>query len=299
MSSLSPGELDQILETPISDARIRAFRDSFLKDRETTRTIEKLFNRVHTFRLVNERPAPEEVAWTGFSAILFKAPFTDLGNWAPLNSWSFAVAMERKLLEKFDDMLHQATIDRLGVPVNRDAESVVLALQSFANELTRTGFTPSLFVLSGPLGTQLAVDLQQHPLIVGHHRDDMKKDLGTNFRILGMFGDVPMLDIPESRAPGVYAVDIQRFGQLTRHGEEPVFDIETIGEERARSLLRKSPELGAPSDAARNVADAVRQLQLKVTLELFETYELEVLNKNAAVGSPLEGPILEWEPYRQ
>lgn len=297
MSSLAKDELDRIYKSPISPARKSSFLERFLSDRETAGTVEMLFERVNAFQHVTRRPRPEEVPWTGFSALVFKGPFVDLPNWAPLGSWAFAVAMERRLLEGLDHALREATAERIGDPTNRDAVSVLRAFDRLGNDLTQRGHASSLLVLAGPLGTQLAVDLQQ--TIAGAWRDDVKRALRTTFRIMGMHGGIPILDIPESPSPGVYAVDLARFARLTRYGDEPEFAIEEITPERARDLLAEDPKRAssAHGDVAQD-DDPVRDLQMKVALKLFETYELTVLDKDAAAGTPLIGPVLEWEPNR-
>lgn len=255
-----------------------------------------LFERVNAFRVAETRPRPEEVAWTGFNALVFKAPFADLGNWAPLGSWSFAVAMERHLLAHLERALREASVDRLGVAINRDASSVLKAFDVLKNELSQNGYTTTLFVLAGQLGTQLAVDLQQ--AIVGAWNDAVKSALGTTFRILGTHAGVPILDIPDSPAAGIYAVDLAQFGRLTRYGELPEFGIEEITPERAQSLLEHDPNLASDdSESGKLIGnDPLRRLQLKVLLKLFETYELKIVDREAAAGSPLTGPVLEWEP---
>lgn len=295
MSSLSKQELDVILQSPVSTERTASFLQDFLRDRKTTATIEMLFKRAGKFTEIAERPRPEEVPWTGFNALLFKAPFVDLPNWVPLRSWSFAVAMERSLLTKFDEALRQAAAGSLGQPVNRDAASVIGAFDRLSSQLSQQALQPDLYVLAGDLGTQLAVDLQRH--IVGAWAEEVKHDLVTTFRIMGTYAGLPILDIPETPTPGVYAVDVRRFAELKRYGEDPEFKLEEVTAERAQKLLQSDPRLGASTETTANAGpDAVERLRLKVALTLYETYELSVLDESAAAGCPLTGPVSEWQP---
>lgn len=294
MNAIAKDELDRIFESPISEDRKSGFLQRYLKDRETAGTVEMLFERVHALDQVRERPPREEVAWTGFNVLVFKGPFVDLSNWAPPDTRSFAGAMERRLLEGIEEALRDATLERLGEPVNRDAVAVLRSFETLGGELARRGYAPSVFVLAGPLGTQLAVDLQERVAPAWH--EDVKRALRTTFRIMGMHGGIPILDIPESRSPGIYAVDLGRFAHLICYGDEPFFEVKKVTREQAQDLIAKDParvllEGGADGDPA-------RQFQLRVWLELYETFRLDVLDEDAADGSPLVGPVLEWEPQR-
>ena len=286
-------EDEKVLQSSVSNARKSAFFGSYLADRQTTATTEMLFHRANAFRQEAARPKPEDVSWSGFNVLLRKAPFVDLLNWAPCDSWDFAVAMELHLLARFERALRQAAEGRRGDPVNRKASAVLSALDAMANQLQTKGYAPTAFVLAGPLGTQLAIDMHMWKGIMDYSDPQVKQTLATTFRIFGMYAEVPILDIPESPSPGIYAMDVARFAKLTRYGAQPEFEIEEITPQRASDLLSKNPKLvsNPPAEPGKE-EERLRQLQLRVGLRLFETYALTALDSEAVVGCPLTGPVL-------
>ena len=295
MSELTQAELDAIRQKPVSETRKKAFFESFCVDRQTAGTTRMLFQRSNALHQEKDRPKPEDVSWSGFNLLLQKAPFVDLPDWLPNQTWDFAVAMEKHLLARLEEALREVTEERLGGPVERKAESVLRAFDSLADQLDQKGYTPSVFVMAGPLGSQLLVDMKLR--IVGDWEAQVKQALSTTFRIEGMYAGIPILDIRESPSPAVYAVDLARFATLTEYGEKPEFKLESIDAARAKELLKQNPNLVLGSPAGPNVeTEKIRQLQLKVGLQIFETYELRILDKYAVAGCPLTGPVLEWQP---
>jgi len=300
MSELSQTELNDIILKPVSKARKKAFFEGFCADREKAGTTRMLFDRSKALLRKKERPKPEEVSWSGFSLLLRKAPLVDLPNWAPYRTWDFAVAMEKNLLARFEQALREGTEGRFGDPVNRDAASVVRAFDDLAADLDGRGYTPSVLVMAGPLGSQLLVDLKPDPklrIVVSDWEPQVKQALGTTFRIVNMYEGLPILHIPESPSPGLYVVDLARFATLTEYGEKPDFELEAIDDVRARDLLQRNPNLVPDSPTGpHSESEKARELQLKVFLKLYETYKLSVLDRNAVAGCPLTGPVLEWQP---
>ena len=290
MTVQSSDQADTIRERPISAARWNAFRETFQEDRKKTATIEMLFSKATSIREEPIRPRPEEIEWTGFNLLLQKAPFTDLPNWGPYRAWDFAVALEVSLLNKLEQALRTAVEDRQGDPVERKAQTVLQALDSMAFELDQNGYFPDAFVLAGQLGEKLVVELQKS---LFEERQWIQRDApGATFRIMGRHRGVPVLDLPDSPSPAVYAVDLARFATLTRYGAEPEMNLKPIDANRAKDLLAQNPRL--ISDLPKSPeydAERIRQLQMKVEFQLFETYKLEVKDTYAAVGSPLVGDI--------
>lgn len=284
---------DAILRTPVSERRKQAFLQSFCADRVKPGVRQMLFDRSSAFLRESRIPSPEKVPATGFNLLVHKAPFVDLSNWGANRTWDFAVAMEKPRLARFEQALRESTYGTLGRPVVRSANSVLDCLQDMAIQLDGAGYSPSLFVTTGPWGSQRHADLMK--ITAGTWEPQVKQALSTTFRILGMYRGIPILDIPESPEPGVYAVDLKRFALLTEYGDAPEYHLEAIDESRAVDLLKGNPELiqGSLSDA-----ENVGELQIRVILQLFETYNLETLDESAAVGCPLVGPVLERAPER-
>ncbi|GEM_PF-1367731 len=288
-SEREKSEAEFILNSQVSERRKAKFLEDFLADRKKTATTEMLFRRANAFQQQVIRPRPEDVSWSGFNVLPQKAPFVDLPNWAPYSSWEFAVAMEVHLLARLEGGLRRASEGRLGFPVNRDSVSVRAAFDALAAELQLRGHSPTVFVLAGTLGTQLAVDLQK--AIIGTW-EQTEQALSRTFRILGIYADIPILHIAESPSPGMYVVDLTKFASLTRYGADPEFTLEEISPQRGKDLLSENPMLVSDPPAGTGLEEErLRQLLMKVDLRLFETYELAVLDGEAVVGSPLVGPV--------
>lgn len=276
-----------ILQNTVSESRKKDFFESFVADRKQTAIVEALFKQVSAFRRTNARP--NDVNSTGFNVLIFKGPFVEGSNWLPHSSWDFAVAMERDRLGRLEHALREATEGRLGTPVNREATAVLEAFNVMGSQLELRGYVPSVFVLAGRLGMQLAVDLRKR--IVDSWDPEVKGALGTTFRILGMHRGNPILDVPDTAAPAVYAVDLARFAMLTGYGEEPECAIEEITPERATELLSKNPRLVLnPPPGFGMDEERIRQLRLRVGLQLWETCVLTVADGDAVLGCRLVGP---------
>ena len=284
-------EDDFILRSSVSKRRKAAFLDDFLTQRRDTRVIEMLFERVGAFHLVQTAPPPD-VEPVGFKGIVFKGPFVDRSDWHQGSGWDFAVPMERHLLLRLDKELRAATDGRLGTDVEREARALVRTFDELARELVSASVRPSLFVLAGDLGTQLYIDLTRE--VIPDWDPRVEAALYTTYRIMGMYHDVPILELPDSQVPAVYALDLAQFATLTRYRELPDFKIEEFSEDRAREILARQPRLIMEPPPNSGLDDErVRQLQLRVGLDLWETYELTVTDPNAVVGRPLVGPILD------
>jgi hypothetical protein len=262
-----------------------------MQERRESQTIEMLFERVGAFG-VREQPAPQEIEPSGFRGIIFKGPFVEGSNWLSSSTWSYAVAMERHLSQRFERALRVAADGRDVLEVEREASAVLGGLDALARELVAQRMRPTLFVLAGELGAQVYRD------VVSHIEPDWSQRvidaLRTTYRIIGMLGDVPVLSLPDTAVSAIYAVDLARFAALTRYGKQPEFRIEEFSEIRAREILARQPRLILDPPPESGLEDErVRQLQLRVGLDLWETYELTVKDPNAVVGRQLVGPILD------
>src|SRR5207247_6606886 len=103
----------------------------------------------------------------------------------------------------------------------------------------------------------------------------------------------------DSNEASVYAVDLRRFATLIRYADEPEFDdrkaITEFTDSEARAILAQQPRLILdPPPESGQEEERVRQLQLRVGLELWETYELTVKDPNAVVARPLVGPPVDY-----
>jgi hypothetical protein len=116
--------------------------------------------------------------------------------------------------------------------------------------------------------------------------------LRVTHKILGMYGQMPILEIAESPSPCLYVVDLRPLATLTKYGEQPEFSIGYFDEPRARELLGKHPNLirEPPPESGRE-DQRLRKLLLKVGLRLYETNDLHVQDVSAVLGRPLTGPV--------
>lgn len=295
--SRSTTEDELVLRSPVSELRKQAFFDDFLEQRRRCQTIEMLFERVGAFN-VKERPAPNDLESSGFKGIILKGPFVEGSNWLSDSTWSFATAMERRLLQRLDQSLRVSTDDRLGDDVKRDIGDVLSAFEEMADELRGSGRQSTLFIVAGELGDGLYLDLMKR--IIGDWDSRVQAALRTTYRIMGMAriasmdSDIPVLTLAESHLSALYAIDLARFATLTRYGKMPEFKIEDFTEDRAREILTRQPRLITdPPPESGLEEDRIRQLRLRVGLDLWETYELTVKDPSAVVGRPLMGPILD------
>ena len=287
-SKLSP-EDELILRSPVSDRLKAEFFEDYLSQRRDIQVVEMLFERVGAFRLTQSAP-PNHVDADGFRRIVFKGPLVEGANWFQRRGWDFAVPMERRLLQRLAEALRSATDGRLAGEVTREAEALVLAFEDMTRELASLTYRPTLLAVAGDLGTQLYIDLTKK--VTPDWDPRVEAALRTTYRILGMYRDIPILEIPGGEEPAVYAVDLARFATLTRYGEQPVFEIEEFTEDRAREILARQPRLILDPPPESGLDDErIRQLQLRVGLDLWEMYELTVKDPNAVIGRPLVGPI--------
>jgi hypothetical protein len=281
---------DFIISNALSDVRKRDFLEDFKTARRETGTTEMLFEFVGGIKRHAERPP--DSAQAGFRTLFFKGPFVEGSNWLPPRAWELAVAMERHRLATLEEALRNALNGRLGSAVNRDVRSVLDAMDDGAQALRSTGYDPSVFVLTGPLGMQLQVDLAKS--IVGAWEPEVRRGLRTTFRILGMHSGMPILDIAQSASPAVHVVDLRRFASLDLFDDGLTFALEDIDAARAAEMLRENPNIvvDPPPESGQDL-ERIRVLRLRVRLELWEAGALTVHDSNAAVGRPLVGDVLD------
>jgi hypothetical protein len=287
-----------ILRTPISDTYRQTFLFEYLHDRRRTRTLEALFERVDAFR-PRPLPAPAEARDFGFRAIVFKGSFVEGSHWGALSAQGYAAAHEDFLLRHLEETLRATVSGRFQSDVERDFQAVRDALNDMTDELQARGHDPTLFVITGQLGQQLYDDVRKSLLRAGDIR--VSPPLRSKHRIVGVHAEtgVPVLDIAESPAPALYAIDLARFATLTRYGTgpdlEPEFRIEEFTEARAREILQKQPRLILdPPPESGDEEERIRQLRLRVGLELWETYELKVKDPRGVIARPLVGPPVDY-----
>jgi len=289
---------EEIRAQPVSELRVGRLFDNYLRERKLTRTTEMLFDRVDALEKKTP-PIPERVGDFGFKATVFKRSFIDGVNSLIVSAQGWAEGQEDFLLKYFGESLRDAAEGRLGHEVDGEARAILSALEEVAEELREQGLGASAFAITGSIGNRLYEEVQkklQNPW-------DWYRKLGTTdgratYRFIGAYAGTPVVGIEAVRTPTLFAVDLAQFGTLTRYGEGPNFDPEfrvtAFSDEEARKVLIRQPNLILdPPPVPGNEIERIRQLQLRVGLELWETYKLDVKDPGAVIARPLAAPLYE------
>lgn len=269
---------DFIINAPISEERKDRFIQEFRKDRAEAATLRALFTKVGAFR---EDATKNSEHSFGFAAFLWKGPFVEESNWGEYRTWDFAVASERYLQGRFEDLLLKSPTKGETRP---EAGELAKRCTELVAEAVASQYTPSAFVIAGQLDGNEIVRMQ---LEYGFTlRYDVEGSIQSPW-ILGYFDSKPVLYIREAKVPRVYAVDLARFAALVRY-DDIEFELETIDDNRARKLLQQDPaRIKVPEGRPDTVEEKVRQLKLHVGLRLSEMWAFEKTDTKAAIGSKL------------
>ncbi|MGH2351368.1 MAG: hypothetical protein ACRDJN_07100 [Chloroflexota bacterium] len=274
-------EEDYILLSPLSEARKQAFRERYLHDREQAATAETLFERAGRFRT---SPQWNSAHAFGFSVLLQKGPFVEGSNWLSYSTWEFALAAQRHILSRFEELLRLASGPPPGASdLTPTWHDILGKAEELAGRVGPSDEKALLIVVTGDLDGNL---LEAFP----HHatpRWGLSDQLDQPW-ILGAHHNAPVLHIRDAPISAVYAVDLARFATLTKYGTDIEFDVRLFDESEARELLTKNPDLiadPAPGPAAEE--ERTRQLQLMVGLRLYESFGFEQDDTDAAAGWPI------------
>ncbi len=267
-----------IIAKQVSERRVDAFLESFLEHRRQTATTESIFKRVGAFTAVHEWN--DSVAY-GFNVLLLKGPFVEGSNWAPYYTWQFALAAERHLLGRLEALLRESAsvVDE----VHYDWPEILATVDRLSDKLASDAFHASVIVLAGPMETDFAVDLHKHAT--------PDWELGEQFRspwIMGAYNDKPIVIVREAESRALYVVDLAEFATLTKYGRDAELHVHPIDEARAREVLAEEPQaITIPEGGPNTLEERIRQLQLRVWVRLYESYDIEVRNPIAVKAAGL------------
>jgi hypothetical protein len=291
--------LDQefIIQQPVSERRERNLRENYLRERQLTRTTEMIFDRVGALE-TEHLPPPDGVRDFGFKSIVFKHSFIDGISSLIVSARDWAVRQEDFLLRHLEEKLRGAVSGRLGTDVDRDPSSILDAFGGPAADLRGQGYSPSAFLVTGSLGQPLYEALQHNTQDPWAWYPWPGPNLRATHRFVGAHAGIPIVAIEPSPEPRLYTVDLARFATLTRYGEgadfEPEFTVKPFTDDEARDVLARQPNLILdPPPGSGQDEERIRQLQLRVGLELWETYKLEVKDPGAVIARPLADPVYE------
>jgi hypothetical protein len=246
----------------------------------------------------NHPPVPEEVGDFGFKAIVSKHSFIDGVNSLIVSAQGWAIGQEDFLLKYLGERLNEAIQGRLGPDVEQDDLAIRTAFNEMIEELRGQGYSPSTLVVTGSLSQPLYVALQVSIQNPWSWYRELGVERRATHRFIGVHAGIPVVVIEAVRTPMLYAVDLAQFATLVRYGEGPDFDPEfrvtPFNDEEARKVLARQPRLilEPPPDSGED-EERVRQLQLRVGLELWETYKLDVKDPGAVIARPLADPVYD------
>jgi len=287
---------DEIVRAqPVSERRVQSLFDNYLRERQLTRTTEMLFARAGALEL-KHLPAPEDVGDFGFKAIVSKQSFLEGVDSLIVSAQGWAIGQEDFLLKYFGENLLDAVNGYVGEQVVRDASAILRALEEMADELRGQGFVPSSYVVTGSMGQALFEELRratQNPW--NWYRQVNHSEGRAAHRFVGVHAGIPFIAIESVRTPMLFAVDLARFGTLTRYGNgqnyDPEFEVKAFTDDEARDVLARQPNLiPEPRPERGNESERIRELQLRVGLELWETFKLDVKDPAAVLARPLVDP---------
>jgi hypothetical protein len=260
-----------ILESSISETRVKRFEDDYLKGRRAISATEKIFRHFGAFQ---HSTSPNRLTSFGFNTLVNKGPFVDGSNWLDLRGWEFAVAEERHLLKKLSTFLAESvshTGQMLTDTITPQPEGILDATKRMADLLGK--HDKSLIVIAAHLDVDTIVSLDKALTTPGWELGD---DLRTNW-ILGKNVGCPVLHLDDSDSGSLYVIDIPRFASLVQY--DPLVDLQVlaIDEATAKRMLEDNPDLKLD----------VNTLLSMVHLILYQSYEIQVHNQNAVWAAKL------------
>jgi len=163
--TMSPEHLRQdeyVLNAPISEERVARFYAEYLDSRRQCGAAEAVFERADSF---SRKPDWEDEYGIGFNVIIRRGPFVDGSSWAEYRTWEFALAVERHLLSKLDELLRSNAQPLQTGPVERNWSSMFTAADEI---LFRPGLAGpnACIVVTGPLHENWLLDLTRQPGVV-------------------------------------------------------------------------------------------------------------------------------------
>lgn len=254
-----------IIESPVSEARVRRFKDDYLKGRQDIGAAEKIFKYCGAFQHRTER---NDLASFGFNKLVHKGPFVDESNWGDMRGWELAVAEEHHLLNNLRAHLAESvshTGQILSDNITRQPDGILDAAKRMA-DLSGTS-ERSLIVLAAHLDTETIVSLKKALTTPGWELGD---ELRTNW-ILGKHEDCAVLYLNEPDLNSLYIVDVSRFASLIQY--DPLVDLHVlaIDEAAAKRMLEDNPDLKLDANT----------LLSMVHLILYQSYEIQIHDQHA------------------
>jgi hypothetical protein len=268
-----------VIRSSVSPERIEMFREGYLEDREKTETLRALFNRAGAFELSDKLPSQP----LGFNMFLHKGPFVQGSRWVPYFTRDFAIAAERGLLRRFGEQLAKLELEPIFSAKWSDARPTVGAL-SEAGKHRHAHFEPSLIVLGGPFPERWLVDMVRWAT----PRWQLPPELQSLTWVEGAVGDIPILCIRDASGPPTISVlDLRELANLKRSRNAiESFSIREFNDEEAVAFVQAHPRVF--DTVASTFEDKVRMIRLRVLLNLFENYRLDIKDPTFGLRTLIE-----------
>lgn len=281
LESAEPSASDDIvLASSMSKKRLEDFRAGYLKDRQQTSALETVFGRAEALE--------EEANWSdehriGINVLLRKGPFVEGSSWAQYQTWQFALALERYLLSRFEDLLRSSSDSQPRPSIHWSWPEILSASDGMFETIRSGPNHQTAIVIAGPHYADWLVELTKQSVPVTPDWD-LPEDLNRTW-IVGLYHDRLILHIDEASTPALYAVNVRQFARLTRFGI-PQLEIDDFSEEHARELVVKKRVRPSVRQGRRGTrSELIRQLRLKVWLKLIESWDLRVLDPGAVASA--------------
>jgi hypothetical protein len=254
-----------VLKSPVSETRVQAFEDDYLKGRKEIGAAEKIFRYYGVFQ---HKATPNHLTSFGFNQVVNKGPFVDGSNWLDLRGWEFALAEESHLLKTLHTRLadsvshsHQTFPDAIAP----QPEGILDTAKKMADLLGKQD--QCLIVIAAHLDVDTVVSLDKLLTTPGWELGD---ELRTNW-ILGKHEGRLILHLNDPDLDSLYVVDVPKFASLVQY--DPIVDLKvlTIDEVTAKHMLEDNPNLKLDVDS----------LLSMVRLILYQSYEIQIHDRKA------------------
>ena len=153
---------ENILKSPLSKDRVTSFYSDYLESRRQSGAVEAIFEQAQA--LVREANWDDKHG-IGFNVVIRKGPFVDGSNWLGYRGWEFALAVERNLLSKFEDLLRSNSTLLNSKVVEKNWKSMFSAADGLLSKLNADA-SDACIVVTGPLHDNWLLDLTRQPEVI-------------------------------------------------------------------------------------------------------------------------------------
>ncbi len=253
-----------IRRSHVSPDRVAAFYADYLDGRRKCAAVEALFELSN--RLERKPDEWDDQHGFGFNVVIHKGPFVEESSFAPYRAWQFALAGERYLMTRIEDALRAARPPESG-QVLRNWRSILSASDEMRGMLGDPRH--AAIIVTGPLHEKWLLDFTRQP----NTKPDWEvpPDLNRTW-VIGLHRGALVVHIHDSVSPSLFVIDSARLGRLVEFGRVQ-YHVDEITADQAEEMLRSRNEEPSP--------EKVSELTIRVWLRLYESWVLEILERDA------------------